>query len=644
MKNPPVLARGPLYGLVVAVVAALLPALVQLPVWHAVLILLPVGWRLYLAAQRRPLPHWSLRYGYAAMLFVLVFVQYHSLVGREGGVAVLTSLITVKFLETATPRDARVLSLLACFACSTGFLASQSVGMLIYAIGVLALVITQLSAWHRADGKLGLSDARRAGRMLAEALPIALILFVLFPRLSGPLWRMPEDKPNAATGLTDEMSPGSLSDLTQDDSVAFRVDFEGTAPQKSRMYWRGPVLESFDGTTWKQRPRYTPAPTFITSGPAWHYTITIEPDEQDWLMALDLPTQLPDGARLNANLQAINRTPIGQRQRFSFTSQGNWQVQGAAPHQLESDLMLPRDLNPKTVALAQSWLALPPAQRVNAAMNLLRTGGYQYTLGPPLLTSRDKVDQLLFETHAGFCEHYAGAFTVLMRAAGIPARVVTGYLGAEYNRSGDYYIVRQAFAHAWSEVWLPGQGWQRVDPTSAVAPDRISQGLAQSLPARDALPALVRDDNNLAGGMRLRWDAAMHGWDKWVVGYDSRRQMQVLSKLGIDSLVSPAFVLWLGAGLGVMLLIYMTTLRGSKKRRLDAQQKAWQRFQRKLARRGVAAQDGEPPLQFATRAAGDLPAHAARIHGITALYLSAQYDQHTVSAQRLLQAIRHFRP
>ncbi|KPC55133.1 transglutaminase TgpA family protein [Amantichitinum ursilacus] len=645
MKNPPVLPRGPLYGLVAAVIASLLPALIQLPVWHAALIILPVFWRLRLAAQRKALPHWSLRFGYACFLFVLVFVQYHSLVGRQGGVAVLTSLIAVKFLETATRRDARVLSLLACFACSTGFLVSQSVAMLVYSIAVLALIMTQLTAWHRGDGKLQAADARKTGRMLLEALPVALILFVLFPRLNGPLWHMPDSGPSAHTGLSEDMTPGSMSDLTLDDTVAFRVDFEGKPPPRTSMYWRGPVLEYFDGLTWTQRPDPSPPPGIVPSGPRWRYTVTLEPNQHNWLMALDLPVELPDGAHVNNAMQAFTRGPITQRQRFSVTSQSSWRVLDANPRELQADLRLPAEINPRARQLAASWSNLPPAQRVAAAMQFLRTGGFQYTLSPPLLESRDKVDELLFSSRAGFCEHYSGAFTFLMRAAGVPARVVTGYLGAEYNRNGDYYIVRQAFAHAWSEVWLPGQGWQRIDPTSAIAPDRISRGLAQSLRQTDRLPALVRDDNTAISQLRLRWDAAMHGWDKWVIGYDARRQMQVLNQLGIESLLSPQFVIWLLGAALAMLLIYLLSLRGATQRRvLDAQQKAWRLFVRRLARAGVTPHAGEPPQRFAQRAANALPLHRAHIDRIANLYLAAHYGQDAAAAQRLLQSVRGFRP
>ncbi|GGP27581.1 transglutaminase TgpA family protein [Silvimonas amylolytica] len=637
------LLMPPFYILAAAVTCALAPVLLQVPVWHSLLVLLPIIWRLWLAHAGRPVPRPVMRIGVALALFVPILLQYHTLIGREGGVAALGSLVAVKFLETSNQRDVRVLTLLAFFACSTGFLISQSPFMMLYAVVSLVLICLQLLVWMREDGHFGWPDFLRVLRMLAEALPIALILFVLFPRLATPLWRMPNDTQQARTGLSDSMEPGSISDLTQDDSVAFRVDFDNLTPQRAQMYWRGPVMELFDGVSWRAGIPGRVQPEILMHGLQYHYTITLEPTQRNWLMAMDIPVQIPSDTRLSNNLQALSRGPVAQRQQFTFTSATHWQIQNEDALRLKRDLALPKDINPQARALAAQWADLPPALRVGAALDFLRQGHYQYTLGPPLLTGRNRVDELLFQTRAGFCEHYAGAFAFLMRAAGIPARVVGGYLGGEYNRTGNYWIVRQASAHAWTEVWLDGQGWQRVDPTSVVAPERISRGLQSAVPATDPLPYLLRNEDGWAGSVRLQWDAIMHGWDKWVVGYNAERQMRVLNRLGIDNMVSAQFTILLAGGFGVVLIIYLVSTQDwRRKRRTDPAQQHWLAFERKLTRVGVVPAAGEGPLNYARRAAAHLPAQQAEILAIASQYLAIRYGFATDALPGLARAIQRF--
>ncbi|MBB5190391.1 transglutaminase-like putative cysteine protease [Silvimonas terrae] len=638
------LPLAPFYVLAAAVACALGPVLLQVPLWHSVLVLLPLVWRIWLARKGLPVPRPVIRIGVAFLLFVPVFLQYHTLIGREGGVAALGSLIAVKFLETTSQRDVRVLTLLAFFACSTGFLLSQSPLMMAYAVVAMLLICLQLLTWLREDGQVSGKDLLRIGRMLAEALPIALLLFVLFPRLATPLWRMPNDTQQARTGMSDSMTPGSISDLTQDDSVAFRVDFDSTPPPRSQMYWRGPVLESFDGSTWRAGLPDSKLTAVVPQGPQYRYTITLEPTQRTWLMALDVPIQLPADTSRSSSLQAVSRSPVSQRERYTFTSAPRWIIQDESDLRLKRDLTLPRDINPQARALAAQWAGLPPTGRIDAALAFLRQGGYRYTLGPPLLTGRNRVDELLFQTRAGFCEHYAGAFAFLMRSSGIPARVVTGYLGGEYNRAGNYWIVRQAAAHAWTEVWLEGQGWQRVDPTAVVAPDRLTRGLQEAIPTTDPLPYLLRNEAGWLNSTRLQWDAVMHGWDKWVVGYDAARQMQILNRMGVDNLVSPAFVGLLGGGFGIMLIIYLiATWERRARRHPDVAQRHWQRFERKLVRAGIRPATGEGPLHYARRAAARLPRQQAEIIAIASQYLTIRYGEAADALPGFARATRRFR-
>jgi transglutaminase-like putative cysteine protease len=340
--------------------------------------------------------------------------------------------------------------------------------------------------------------------MLLQAAPIAAVLFVLFPRISGPLWGLPEDAHTGRTGLSDTMAPGQISKLAQDDEVAFRVQFADRVPEPDRLYWRGPTLGHFDGRTWRPVRRELadpPAPTVTAPNDTrvLRYRTTLEPHSRRWLFALDLPAELvraPDLAvSIAPDFTMVSVDPIVARLRYD----------GAA--RLDAAI----GLNETRLSL-QDWIQLPPGQArrtlemaarwrteeqdegklVERALAMFRDNAFRYTLDPPLLAD-DPVDQFLFETRAGFCEHYSSAFVVLMRALDIPARVVTGYQGAEANPGDDYWIVRQADAHAWAEVWLPGRGWVRVDPTAAVAPERIERGSAgiQSRRAGLGAPGLL---------------------------------------------------------------------------------------------------------------------------------------------------------
>jgi hypothetical protein len=250
------------------------------------------------------------------------------------------------------------------------------------------------------------------------------------------------------------------------------------------------------------------------------------------------------------------------------------------------------------------------------------------------------VDGFLFNTKKGFCEHYASSFVFLMRAAGVPARVVTGYQGGEINPVGEYMIIRQADAHAWAEVWLDGQGWVRVDPTSAVSPARIQSGIASALPASEPLPALVRPSPFKR--LRLGWDSINNGWNQWVLGYNQQRQTEFLSKISGSKVTRGDMALWLSVLLIVIVgLIALWVLRPSRNTH-DATQNAWLKFQAKLARAGLQRQPAEGPLDFAVRAAQAFPACQERIDNIVELYLPLRYGGGN-NARQIAQLQRHVR-
>ncbi|TJZ73514.1 transglutaminase TgpA family protein [Chitiniphilus eburneus] len=640
------LPRNKMLALLGTLALVLAPHLAQMPVWLILVTLLPLGWRAHIAWSGQRLPGRAIRLVLACAMVAMVFLQFRTLIGRDGGVMLLACLVALKLLETTTRRDVRILTLLGYFVAGTLFLVSQSFWMLAYVLMACVLLTGQLFAWQREDTRFEPEEYRRALRLLLEGLPVALLLFVLYPRLAAPLWSMPADRAQASTGISDTMSPGSFSDLTLDDSVAFRVDFRGLAPQRDQLYWRGPVFERFDGHTWLQR-EFAPAstPTIVPRGRTLDYTITLEPQQRAWLFALDLPTQLPQGARLTSRLQAVYRQPLVNRARFDFQSATDWRIDNQDDTSLSQALALPQGGNPRARALAQGWRDLPPQVRVARALVWLQSNGFAYTLAPPLLEGPDEVDQLLFRTREGFCEHYAGSFTFLMRVAGVPARVVGGYLGGEYNAAGDYWIVRQADAHAWVEVWLEGRGWQRVDPTAVVAPMRVSGGLARSVRDSDRLPMLLRENAAWLANLRLKWDNVIYVWDRWVIGYDTQRQLQLLKKLGVDGLDSALYVAWLVGGFALILAAYTLASRWMPRseRPRDPAARLWRAFMRRLAQRGVMPRLGEGPRDFAARAAALLPGHADAIRQIANHYLAARYGDAPDAAQQLAKALKTLR-
>ncbi|WP_373975214.1 DUF3488 and transglutaminase-like domain-containing protein [Chitinibacter sp. SCUT-21] len=635
----------------IALAICSLPHLLQQPVWLATslgLILLILS-RLS-AETRLRLPrytHWIL----SIIVGAMVFQAYQTLVGREGGVAILMALCIVKLIETRTLRDARALVLLMFLLTGVAFLHGQEPWQAAYSLLATGSI---LFTAHRIElGILPNSiNTKATSRIILEGIPIALLLFVLFPRLPAPLWALP-DANSAKSGLPgDQMTPGSIGNMIQDESVAFRVQFKNATPAKSAMYWRGPVFEDFDGVRWlpafaqeatQQNPialaaQFSNVPTITGEGPTYKYAITLEPHQRNWILALDLPTDLPPNSTLSNRLQIISQQVISERRRFDLSAQTQWTTENDAPRQIARSLKLPENLNPQSHALVAQWSNLNPEQKINKALQWLATGDYSYTLTPPVLSSRHRVDEFLFQHKQGFCEHYASAFTYLMRAAGIPARIVTGYQGA--TRNGDYWLVRQADAHAWTEVWLADQGWQRIDPTSVVSPTRVNNGIANSVNATE-LPFMLRQDSAWLRNLRLKADVLINGWNQWVVGYDDKRQNDLLKKLGIEHFLSTAFLLWLIGGFIVLLGGFAAwLLYRNRPPRPDKASRLYRRFCSKL--NALERAPSETPSDFAHRASLHYPAQAGHIQQITALYLQSRYAQDEQALMQLALEVKRF--
>jgi transglutaminase-like putative cysteine protease len=613
-------------AVLVGVGLTLLPHVAHLPLWLTATSAALLAWRAAAAGNILPLPGKTVLITLAVMCAAAIAMAYHTLFGREAGVAMLTLMAALKLLELRTRRDAVLSVFLGLFILLTHFLYGQGMGLALYAAMVSAWLIATLALLTTPDLLLG-EALRVTGVLLVRAVPVMLVLFLLFPRLPGPLWGLPRDALAGQTGLSDSMSPGSISRLVKSDAVAFRVEFDGPPPVARQRYFRGPVLDAFDGRRWFARSTTAAGADITPLGPPLTYRLTLEPHGKTWLFPLDAPDPraLPHGSRLTTGQVLVSLDTVTRRQRLSLTSLPAYRA-GASAEELARALELPAHGNPRARALAQSLRAshADPRALVTAVLALFHDQEFHYTLEPPLL-GEDGIDEFLFDTRRGFCEHYAGAFTFLLRAAGVPARVVTGYQGGEFNQLGGYLIVRQSDAHAWSEVWLADTGWMRVDPTAAVAAERIEQGLSAALPAGEPLPLVLRPQAAWLKDLRLRWDVLHNHWNQWVLGFDQERQLGLMARLGfgIVSWRELAGAMAVAFALSFALAVALALKRSGFHR--DPVARAWARFCARLARLGFARRPNEGPLDYANRISAARPELAQAVRSIAHTYARLRY-------------------
>ena len=581
--------------------ACLLPLLLQLPgLLGALTGLVAAG--VAVVSWRRTIPG-AARLLLALGMLGLVLAMSDFRIGRDTGTAVLAAMLAIKPAETFRLRDARSLLGFALFAPFGTFLLDQGPVSLVLGLAGAVLVLMALQRLAELESGEPLATGagprlRRVGKLLALGLPLALAAFWLFPRLASPLWGVPE-RAMATTGLSDEMSPGDWLDLLVDDSPALRVRFEGAEPDRTQMYWRGPVMWQFDGRTWSRSDwlaRAAPAPV-EHAGPRWTYQVEVEPTERRQLVALDLPVEAPEGVRMGRDLELFTRRPLSALTRWTMTSAPPARFDhGLAPQLRRAALALPEGFNPRTIALARQWRAEAGDDDeaiVQRALDWI-TDDFAYSLSTPL-AGRHGVDEFLFDQQVGFCEHYAGAYTVLMRAAGIPARVVTGYVGGHRNAFGDYWLVRRSDAHAWVEVWLEGEGWRRVDPTAAVAPERIYDTVADRQSGTGIGGALGG-----AGGLFDFGDWLRMGWNDLLLGFDAERQATLLRPLGIERL-DPVRLALSFALVALLALLWMVWLSRRGERQPDPVLRAWHRLDARYRRLGLGRDPSEPAQQWARR-------------------------------------------
>jgi transglutaminase-like putative cysteine protease len=634
---------GWLCGCLVFVMA---PHAMRVPWWLTAFAVCLFGWRSYIAISQRRLPSVWVLLAIAVLAMVATGLEYRTIFGRSSGIALLMIFAGLKLLEMRTHRDATMVVFLCYFLVLTNFLFTQSIPTALIMFAALVAITGALVSFS-APQRRPVSNLRTAGLLLTHAIPIAAVLFVLFPRVQGPLWGMPQDAYSGVTGLTDTMSPGTLSQLSVSDATAFRALFKGRSPSPRQLYWRGPVLWDFDGRTWRTGPRRWTQADEITGGEArYEYSVVLEPHNRNWLFALETAASLPPNAWISNDGQIMSNIEIRNRMRYEMVSvAGGVRATEETRGSLARALVLPSTFNPRTTALAQEWRRTIPDHDalLRHAIGWLRDQRFVYTLLPPAL-GRNSVDEFLFDTKRGFCEHFASAFVVLMRSAGVPARVVTGYQGGDFNPLDGYITVRQAEAHAWAEVFIKDR-WVRVDPTAVSMPGRLDAGMASSVPAGDPVPYLMRFDVAWLKSMRYNWEALTNRWNLWVLGYNTDRQREFLSRIGFTDADWRNLATMLVTAVG---LIVAGLLAWSLKRlvRPDPVQQLWLKFCRKLALAGLPREPHEGPRDFTERAAQRFPQAAAAIVSVGERYIALRYGvvRHDAEMAQLKRTVQEFRP
>lgn len=641
-----------LLRLLAVLALVLAPHLIRLPKWEAAAVIAVIAWRAWAARRHFTMPSKWIRGALALAAFAAVYASYGRINGQHAGVALLVVMAALKLTEMDQRRDVMVMVFLMYFICTTHFLFSQELWTLLYLLLTAVAITTVLVESNHAGEPLPLAvTAKRGGRLVAQALPLMLLMFLLFPRVPGPIWGLPSDAGAARSGLSDRMAPGDIAGLILSDELAFRVQFDGEAPARNQLYWRGPVFWDFDGREWSEGgPVYTAPYPVQLLGEGIGYEVTLEPNRTTWLFALDSidPAQRPPDSVITADGRLLTPKPVRERMLYRAVSHPRYVAQAELPElHRRLALRLPRNRNPQAVALAAQWRQQGQSDEtmVQSAMALFRNEQFFYTLNPPILESSSPVDEFLFNTRRGFCEHYASAFTTLMRAGGVPARVVTGYQGGERNAIGGYYTVRQSDAHAWAEVWLEGQGWVRIDPTAAVAPNRVEMNLQSALAADEALPfTLRRSSLQLFTQLEARWDWVNAQWNRWVLAYGPDLQKELMDRFGIEGWrnLMLTMIVALSAAVGLFGLIALRRAAPAQNR--DASLKLWQQAMQRLARDGLVQRPQEGPQRFVARVLEQRPELGETLQPLLQAYLAARYQAASPEQGVLEALVQRFKP
>lgn len=638
-----------MFGLLLALLAATcVPFIGTLPSWIPAGVLMLLALRMIALRRAWPMPPVWMLVVLGLLLGGAIFAQFHSLNGREAGGSLLLLGTALKVFEVRARRDLNLLVYLGYLLTATHFLFDQSIPWVFYGLLLILGFTTLLSRLYSGPHP----PSWRAliltnGFRLLITLPLMLLLFALFPRISGPLWGQTQNK-SAVTGLSNELDPGSIARLVRSQAVAFRASFDNSTPPPAKtLYWRVRVMTRFNGSRWSvAHTSGAVQGQLIPQTSPQHYTLLLQPSGRRWIPALDMPVDIPAQTRLSSVFTLSTRRPLERTREFALAAVTHYVLNPSlAPDVRRADLALPPGAAPKARALAQRWRSENPAPKaiVAQALRYFHDRPFYYTLKPPPLTG-DPTDDFLFHTRRGFCEHYASAFAVLMRAAGIPARIITGYVGGEWNPVLHYLLVRQSDAHAWVEVWIAKHGWVRVDPTAAIAANRVQGNIAASQGS-----TALADRGTLQrwlGHLRMSWDSVQYIWGTWVVAFGPEQQRALLHRLGLSS-DWLHMGLYLASGLfGIGLLWWIAASLPRRRPRMDKASRLYRHHLHRLANMGLRPSPSEGALDFAEHVAQRLPDQADYARNIAVLYTQARYAagdarQHEMRLKRLERALAH---
>ncbi|MBD9354404.1 DUF3488 domain-containing transglutaminase family protein [Methylomonas sp. EbA] len=612
--------------------------LITLPhAWHIPPILfgffmLMLLWRLLAVWRPHYLPN---RFAVFLLMLVgigLLYSQQHSVFGRDAGTGLFVVALGLKLLEIHGKRDVYVIVYLAFIVAVTQFLYEESILMAFYILLVCGVLLATLIT-QNSQAPQTLPALKAAAAIILQSLPLALVLFVLFPRLEAPRWSWLDDDAQAKSGLSDTLEPGSIAELSLSPELVFRVKFDGELPPASQRYWRGPVYANTDGVRWTVPPvlgRENTPDQPVFSGPTYDYTLMMEPQKQHWVFALEMPAQFANGLRRNGLYQLISNKNPGDRAEYRISSSPTFNSGGISKSERRENLQLPGKPSEKIVELVKQLQGRPAGPELFIA-NLLqhfRQENFHYTLSPEAMPDKP-IETFLFERRAGFCSHYATAFVYLLRVAEIPARVVGGYQGGQMNAVGGFLEIRQADAHAWAEAWLEGRGWVRFDPTAAVAPERIERGVDVDLQIASGMvnfSPVQFDARTLSWLQRSQqlWQSVDYNWQRWIINYDTANQQAFLQSLGIDNFIKLAY--WLLSSVAVVGGVLSWRLLRTSRRRQDPALVLYRQFCNKLSKAGVDVDIGDGPQTIAARGKSARPDLAEQIEGITAIFIRLRYE------------------
>jgi protein-glutamine gamma-glutamyltransferase len=604
-------------------------------------------WRLLGVWRPRYLPNRIVIFLLTLFGIALLYSQHGGIWGRDAGTAIFVVALGLKLLEINQKRDVYVVNYLAFIVAASQFLYEQTIAMAAYSLLVCCILLATLVAVNsvQPSNKVALCTA---ATIMLQALPITAIIFVVFPRMQVPAWMMfNQDKNQALSGLSETLEPGSINKLALSPQLVFRVKFTGEVPPKHQLYWRGPVFSTTDGTVWtmshNERVRHK-QDKLKFSGPAYRYNLLLEPQNQHWVYALDMPASYDASLHRNASYQLIGKNNPGEAAEYTLTSYPQYNTGDITKTEYQENRQLPRPASARIVELVKQLQGFDdkPELFIQHLLTHFRQQPFSYSLQPPLMPD-NPVETFLFEARSGFCNHYATAFVYLMRVADIPARVVTGYQGGELNTVGKFLEIRQANAHAWAEVWLDGKGWVRVDPTAAIAPERIELDINIQRQIDTGLVSLMpMNSRHPFQRIEQLWTSMDYQWQRWIIRYGSENQAALLSKLGINGLLEIVF--WVVAVIALIILSLAVWLLRTHPQTEDPAVQLYRRFCKKMGKAGVTMSRGEGAADFAVRAKMLKPELGDRIEEITRLFMCLRYQRSSSEQdlQLLKQRIKAF--